>query len=214
MNRTFLELGILWEIGIRGQYCTWCWTNSFGFVWFLQESWKELQCSPYQVFVSLRSRLFLEMIRGISTYNWCCVVVFFLREPSISVLFKICLEFLRVGVWAWFSQFLNSSISILAHFFKFKNFWTYFKKQGPFACIHYLVFWAFQAFDWPYPHLSRCITSPSSPIVQQRTAGYPLVSPLVLVFFFSRILVLVLKTKNLILGSGSSSKNEPGSSFD
>jgi hypothetical protein len=46
------------------------------------------------------------------------------------------------------------------------------------------------------------------------TAGYPLVRPLVLVFLFSRIPVLVLKTKNLILGSGSSSKNEPGSSFD
>ncbi len=90
-NRT---LGILWEIGIRGQYCTWCWTNSFGFIWFLQESWKELKCSPYQVFVSLRSRLFLEMIRGISTYNWCCVVVLFKENLQSQFCFKF--------VWSFF----------------------------------------------------------------------------------------------------------------
>ncbi len=45
-------------------------------------------------FVSLRSRLFLEMIRGISTYNWCCVVVLF--EENLQSQF--CFEF----VWRFF----------------------------------------------------------------------------------------------------------------
>jgi hypothetical protein len=58
----------------------------------------------------------------------CRVMRFFLFERMANLVwhFKLYVEFLQVRVWDRFFQNLNPLISVISHFFKFKNLCTWF----------------------------------------------------------------------------------------
>jgi hypothetical protein len=49
-------------------------------------------------------------------------------SPGFDTKLFFC-DVLWVQVWAQFFKILNCMVPILAHFFKFKNFWAWFKNQ-------------------------------------------------------------------------------------